>query len=78
MILRIGPSFGGAAALKREWIGLVALIAVGVGLRLAFLAVYPTLPFWDSRALVHFASLIRSMAWRPKAGTGRSSILACP
>ena len=28
-------------------------------LRLAFIAVYPTLPFWDSRALVHFASLIR-------------------
>ena len=35
------------------------MIAVGVGLRLAFISVYPTLPFWDSRALVHFASLIR-------------------
>ena len=35
------------------------MIAVGVGSRLAFIAVYPTLPFWDSRALVHFASLIR-------------------
>ncbi len=44
---------------RREALGAVALVALGVGLRLLFLAAYPTHPFSDFRALVDFALRLR-------------------
>ena len=44
---------------RREAIALALIVALGVGARLAFAARFPTLPFWDSLQLIHFASLLR-------------------
>ncbi len=46
--------------MRREVAGAVLLIFLGVGSRLLFLGVFPTLPFWDSLQLIHFGELIRS------------------
>jgi len=35
------------------------LILLGVGARLAFVSMYPTLPFWDSLQLIHFATRLQ-------------------
>ncbi|HEY3570206.1 MAG TPA: hypothetical protein VGP73_19895, partial [Thermoanaerobaculia bacterium] len=40
---------------RREWLGLALLVAAGLGLRLAFVTVFPTLPFSDFRGLLEFA-----------------------
>jgi hypothetical protein len=44
---------------RREALGAVALVALGVGLRLLFAAVFPTQPFSDFRALIDFALRLR-------------------
>jgi len=47
---------GPSRTLAREGAGIALLLALGVGARLAFLSVYPTLPFWDSLQLIHFGT----------------------
>ncbi len=44
---------------RREALGAVALVALGVGLRILFSAVFPTQPFSDFHALVAFALRLR-------------------
>jgi hypothetical protein len=45
---------------RGEVAGAALLIIVGVGSRLLFVGAFPTLAFWDSLQLIHFAELIRS------------------
>lgn len=52
-------STGPPRTLAREGAGIVVLIVLGVGARLAFASAYPTLPFWDSLQLIHFATRLR-------------------
>ncbi len=44
---------------RREALGAVALVALGVGLRLLFAAAFPTQPFSDFRAIVDFGLRLR-------------------
>ena len=52
-------SIGASRALARECAGVAALVVLGVGTRLAFASAYPTLPFWDSLQIIHFATRLR-------------------
>ena len=45
--------------LGREIAGVVSLAVLGVGSRLAFQALFPTVPFYDPLQLIHFGELIR-------------------
>ncbi len=47
---------------RREWLGLALLVAAGLGLRLAFVTVFPTLPFSDFRGLLEFALRMRDFS----------------
>lgn len=47
---------------RREWLGLALLAAAGLGLRLAFVTVFPTLPFSDFRGLLDFALRMRDLS----------------
>ncbi|HEY2291535.1 MAG TPA: hypothetical protein VGM86_12615 [Thermoanaerobaculia bacterium] len=51
---------------RREELGLALLVAAGLGLRLAFVTVFPTLPFSDFRGLLDFALRMRDLS--PTAG----------
>ena len=52
-------SKGASRGFPREAAAIICLLVLGVGTRLAFAAVYPTLPFWDSLQLIHFATRLQ-------------------
>ncbi|HEY4589106.1 MAG TPA: hypothetical protein VII86_07750, partial [Thermoanaerobaculia bacterium] len=47
---------------RREQLGLALLLAAGLGLRLAFVTVFPTRPFSDFRGLLDFALRMRDVS----------------
>ncbi|HEY4591472.1 MAG TPA: hypothetical protein VIJ61_03625, partial [Thermoanaerobaculia bacterium] len=47
---------------RREQLGLALLVAAGLGLRLIFVTVFPTLPFSDFRGLLDFALRMRDVS----------------
>ena len=50
---------GDARGFDREWAAGLFLLALGVGTRLIFATLYPTIPFWDFLQMVHFSVVLR-------------------
>ena len=56
---RIAILSGDTHGFDREWMAGLFLLALGVGTRLVFATLYPTIPFWDFLQMVHFGVVLR-------------------